>query len=137
MKASRPGRSEPVVARYALGTLLAFGALNAFGGGLYGMLGAPSVPREWLRQTLFRGYFIPGLILFTIVGGTLVVGAVAVFARLRMERAAVINAAVVLLIWIATQVSSIGYVSWLQPITAAAGVLILVLAAALPSHGDF
>jgi hypothetical protein len=35
-------------------------------------------------------------------------------------------------VWIATQVSMIGYVSWMQPTTAAAGVLMLVLASRLP-----
>jgi len=125
-------RNEAIGARYALGILLAFGALNAFGGGLYGMSGATSVPSEWLRHTPFRGYFIPSLILFAIVGGALVVGAVAVFARLRVARSAAVNAGIVLLIWIATQIAMIGYVSWLQPTTAAAGVLILALAAALP-----
>src|SRR6185503_7859661 len=39
--------------RGVLGGLLAFGALNAFAGGLYGMSGAPDVPREWLEGSPF------------------------------------------------------------------------------------
>ena len=35
------------------GTLLDFGALNAFGGGYYGLAGAQGIPREWLRGSPF------------------------------------------------------------------------------------
>ena len=38
--------------RTLLGALLAFGALNAFAGGYYGMSGAAGVPREWLAGSL-------------------------------------------------------------------------------------
>lgn len=127
-------RNERTLAHYTLGILLGFGALNAFGGGWYGMSGAPLVPKEWLNGSPFRDYFIPSVILFAVVGGAFAAGAIAVFARLRMARGAALAAAVVVLVWIATQVSMIGYVSWMQPITAGAGLLILALAAALPAR---
>ncbi|MEJ2009734.1 MAG: hypothetical protein P8Z30_16535 [Acidobacteriota bacterium] len=69
--------------RFALGSLLAFGALNAFAGGYYGLAGARGVPTEWLAGSPFRDYWIPSLILFIIVGGSFLVAAVAVFAGLR------------------------------------------------------
>jgi hypothetical protein len=56
--------------RYVLGSLLAFGALNAFAGGYYGMSGAEDVPKEWLEGSPFDDYFIPGLVLFVVVGGS-------------------------------------------------------------------
>ena len=34
--------------RYLLGALLAFGALNAFADGYYGLSGVPGVPLDWL-----------------------------------------------------------------------------------------
>jgi hypothetical protein len=132
MSTSESTTKRSAATRYALGVLMAFGALNAFGGGWYGMSGAPNVPKEWLSGTPFRDYFIPSLLLFTVVGGAFLVGAVASFARLPFARAAALAAAVVVLVWIATQVSMIGYVSWMQPTTAAAGVLMLVLASRLP-----
>ena len=58
------------IIRYTLGVLLAFGALNAFGGGYYGMQGAEGVPLEWLEGSPFKDYFLPGLILFAVVGGS-------------------------------------------------------------------
>jgi hypothetical protein len=42
------GPSHPRALRLALGLLLAFGALNAFAGGYYGLSGARGVPTEWL-----------------------------------------------------------------------------------------
>ena len=59
---------------YALGLLLAFAALNAFGGGYYGMSGAKEVQTEWLQGSPFRNYFLTGLILFVIVDGSFFFG---------------------------------------------------------------
>jgi hypothetical protein len=114
--------------RYPLGGLLAAGALAAFAGGFYGMSGAEGVPREWLDGTPFRSYRIPSLILFVVVGGGLFVAAVAVLADWAGARWFAAAGSVVLLGWIGVQVAVIGYVSWLQPATACAGALALVLA---------
>jgi hypothetical protein len=113
--------------RVLLGALLAFGALNAFGGGAYGLAGANGVPRQWLAGSPFTDYFVPSLILFGVVGGGLAVAAGLVLARHRLARAAGFAAAAVLFGWITVQVAIIGYVSWLQPATVAAALLVLVL----------
>ena len=63
--------------RYLLGTMLAFGAINSFAGGYYGLSGAPGVPLEWLADSPFMDYFIPGLILLVVVGGAFSFAAVA------------------------------------------------------------
>ena len=119
--------------RLLLGGLLAFGALNAFAGGYYGLSGAPGVPREWLAGSPFTDYFIPSLILFALVGGMLAFAAVMVFRRHRLARAGAAATGVVVLLWIIVQVAIIGYVSWMQPATCAAGLLVLLLAFLLPS----
>jgi predicted CoA-binding protein len=119
------------VIRYSLGALLAFGALNAFGGGIYRLMGARAVSKEWLAKGPFHDYFVSSLILFAIVGTSLLVSAFAVFARWRRDRLFAAGAGAILLGWIAVQVSTIGYVSWLQPTTAIAGLLILALASQL------
>jgi len=41
---------------YSLGVLLLFVAINAFGGGYYGMAGAKDVPTEWLKGSPFRNH---------------------------------------------------------------------------------
>jgi len=123
---------SPVI-RYLLAGLLAFGALNAVAGGCYGLSGAEGVPREWLAGSPFTDYFIPGLILFTVVGGAFLFAAISALARFRVARTSAFAAGAVVLGWIAVQVAIIGYVSWMQPVTTVAGLVVLVLAWLLPS----
>jgi hypothetical protein len=118
--------------RQCLGALLAFGAINAFAGGWYGLSGAPGVPREWLAGSLFADYFIPSVILFVVVGGAFAVAATVVFARWRLARTSALFAGIVVLVWIAVQLAIIGYVSWMQPATFVAGAVVLLLAWRLP-----
>lgn len=119
--------------RYTLGGLLAFMAVNAFGGGAYGLAGAKAVPLAWLAGTPFRDYFVPSLILFVIVGGAFLGAAIAVFAGSRPARLLALGAGVIALGWLCVQVAILGFVSWLQPATALAGALVLALAARLPA----
>ena len=116
-----------------LGALLAVGALNAFAGGYYGLSGAEGVPREWLAGSPFTDYVLPSAILFVVVGGALALAATMVFSRHRLARRGAFAAAAVLLVWTAVQVAIIGYVSWMQPATFAAGVLVLALTSLLPA----
>jgi hypothetical protein len=120
--------------RYLLGALLAFGAINAFAGGYYGLSGAAGVPVEWLAGSPFSDYFIPSVILVVVVGGALAFAAVAVFAGFRLARISALAAAIVVLVWIFVQLAIIGFVSWMQPATALAGVLIFILASRLPGR---
>jgi hypothetical protein len=128
-------KSGEKIIRYSLGGLLIIVALNAFGGGYYGMAGAANVPVEWLHNSLFKTYLVPGFILFTIVGGVTLFAALSVFRKRHGRKAAFISA-VTILVWLAVQVSIIGYVSWMQPITAIVAVLIILLAYLLPPDED-
>jgi hypothetical protein len=118
--------------RLTLALLLAFGALNAVGGAFYGLAGARGVPTDWLRGSPFRDYFVPSFVLLVVVGGALLHAAVAVTANTRLARPASLAAGVVLLGWMAAQIAIVGYVSWLQPATAAAALVVIALATALP-----
>ena len=131
------GESDPVAIRYSLGSLLAFGALNAIGGGYYGLSGAAGVPTEWLEGSAFSDYFFPSLMLLVVVGASFVMAAIVVFSGMRIARVAALTAGLVVLGWLAAQLAIIGYVSWMQPTTAIAGVLVLVLAWLLPNPRDF
>jgi hypothetical protein len=125
-------RGHPAALRYVLGGLLAFGALNAFAGGYYGMSGAEDVPREWLEGSPFDDYFIPGLVLFVVVGGSFLAAAIAVFAGLAVARPATFAAGTIVLGWLAVETAIIGYVSWMQPATTIGGLLVFLLAWLLP-----
>jgi len=130
----RPG--IVAVIRGTLGVLLAFGALNAFGGGFYGLSGARDIPKEWLAGSPFTDYFIPSFILFFVVGGSMLLAAVAIFAHWRKARLFALGAGAIVFGWIAVQVAIIGYVSWMQPTTAIASALILTLASLLGQSGE-
>lgn len=123
------------IIRYSLGILLLLVAINAFGGGWYGIAGARDVPISWLEGTPFRDYFIPSLILFLIVGGSALIAAISVFRRLRSARNVAFISVVILTLWLTVQIMIIGYVSWMQPTTAVATVLILLLTFKLPKDG--
>ncbi len=114
--------------RFILGFLEGFLALNAFGGGFYGMAGAESVPVELLEGSPFTTYFLPGLFLFVAVGGTMLLASISVFARWRNARTFSLVAALIALTWIGVQVIIIGYISWMQPAVAVMALLILLLA---------
>jgi hypothetical protein len=73
----------------------------------------------------------PLSMLLVVVGGSFVVAAIAVFARLRAARFVVFMAAFVALGWLIVQIGVIGYVSWMQPATAIAGLVILILGSQL------
>ncbi|TKK67141.1 hypothetical protein FC093_14735 [Ilyomonas limi] len=133
MKTSKPIDS---LTRYTLGILLGFVALNAFGGGYYGMSGAKNIPLEWLAGSPFRNYFIPGLFLFLIVGGSALIASIAVFRRSHMAGKAAFICSIIVLLWLAIQVSIIGYVSYMQPTTALAATIILFLTWLIAKHND-
>lgn len=113
--------------RYFLGGLLLFVAANAFGGGYYGMAGAKDIPLEWLNGSPFQDYFIPGLFLFIVIGGLSLYCAFVVFKNYRKAHKIVMVNGIIILLWIGIQVAIIGYVSWMQPTTLIAAVVILVL----------
>ena len=120
--------------RPVLGAMLGFGALNAFGGGFFGLSGARGVPVEWLAGSSFSDYFVPSLILMVVVGGALSVATIAVLMRHRSARRTAFGAGTIVLVWIGVQLAIIGYVSWMQPATLIAGAAILVLASLIPNR---
>lgn len=124
--------ASSVRTRRTLGTLLAFMALNALGGGWYGLAGAEGVPVAWLEGSPFASYVIPSLVLIVAVGGTSAVASVLLFSDARIARPAAMAAGVVMLGWIAAQLAIIGYVSWLQPAVAIVGVIVVATSLRLP-----
>lgn len=117
---------------HTLSGLHALVALNAIGGGVYGLLGAPGVPVAWLQHTPFASYLVPSIILLLVVGGSQLAAGLMIARRRARARSVSITAGIVLLGWIGTQVAMIGFVSWLQPAVAVAALANLLLAWGLP-----
>ena len=121
--------------RYTLGMLLLIVALNAFGGGYYGMAGAKGIPEEWLKGSPFSSYFVPSLVLFVVVGGMALFAAIMVFRQRQPARKLSFASALIILVWLASQVAIIGYVSWMQPSVAITAFIIIWLSKKLPEYG--
>lgn len=115
-------------------TIAALGAttaVNAVGGSVYGLSGAPQVPREWLGGSPFRDYRIPSLILGIAVGGSSAAAASTAWRGSERAGNAAITAGVVLLGWIGAQVAIIGPRSFLQPLMGGVGATLIGLGAVL------
>jgi len=110
-----------------LGILLIIISLNALAGGFYGITGAKGVPTEWLTGSPFRNYFLPALFLMVVIGGSTFITALLVLGNSLFAKQASIFCGILILLWLAVQVSIIGYVSWMQPATAIAAVLVLLM----------
>jgi hypothetical protein len=78
--------------RLALAILEGFGALTAIAGGIALMMGEIQFPLAWLQGTPFSDYTIPGLVLFLVVGGGMLLAVTTVF--LQREGAVLISMAV-------------------------------------------
>jgi hypothetical protein len=112
--------------RIVLLVVQGFLAVNALAGGLFLML-APDgsllrLPSEFMHSTLFKDFFWPGAILFTVIG----LGHVAGFVLTLRRAAFAPHAALVLgrgtLIWIGVQVL-MTELFWLQGLIAALGAV--------------
>jgi flavodoxin len=129
-----PIRKPMKALRIALGVVLAVIALNAFGGGYYGMAGAKDVPPEWLYGSPFKSYFLPALFLFVVIGGACLAGSIAAFRNANSARGISLLCAGLLISWIIIQVAIIGYVSWMQPAIFISALCISCLAWFLPKQ---
>ena len=105
--------------------------LNAFGGGWYGMAGAPGVDPAWLDGSPFSSYFVPALFLFVAIGGGMLVATIAWWRKTSLAPWISLGMGGLVMIWIVVQLAIIGSVSPLQPISFVAGAAIATLAAVL------
>jgi hypothetical protein len=117
---------------WTLIALAAFGALSAGTGAVLAVAAnGAGVPLEYLRNSPFSSYVIPGLILGVVVGGTQLAAAIALLARRRSALQLSAIAGFGLLIWIFVELAMMQQFSWLQAAYFIVGVLELVLVLAL------
>jgi hypothetical protein len=112
----------------ALRVLDPFLAVSAIGGGLGLLMSAINLPREWLDDTPFNSYAVPGIVLLFVVGGAWLFATWALFTRSPSAPLASIGAGVIQLAWFAVQVAFLGYISWMQPFIGTLAVLVIILA---------
>ena len=130
-------KSHNKIAFNTLGFVLLFVAINAFAGGYYGMNGAAEIPVKWLEGSPFQSYFLPSLFLFVVIGGLSLFSSLKIFFHKPIGRKAASYTGILLVLWIIVQVSIIGYVSWMQPVTAILGIIILIMVSKLPIQNAY
>lgn len=69
-----------------------------------------------LRDTPFTDYYVPGLLLFILIGLFHIAGALVTGIQLRLAGSLAVFLGITLLFWIIIQVAMIGYASLLQPL---------------------
>ena len=106
--------------------LQVFNGLSALAGG-YGLITDPTgkalqMGRSMLANSPFDDFLIPGLILFIINGMGNATGSVLSMTKFKHAASVAAIFGVILMIWIISQVSWIGYQSILQPLYFTAGL---------------
>ena len=127
---SRSPLSRIARAALALDILLSLGAL---GGGAALMLGPRGeilpLPLSALKGSPFDTYFVPGLILFSILGLGPLAAARLVWQRHRLAPLATCVVGVALLVWLAVEIAIVGYSGNppLQPLYLLLGAMITIV----------
>ena len=115
-----------------LAALTLFGALSALAGAVLAIAAnGAGVPLNYLANSPFPSYAVPGFILGVVVGGTQFAAAIAL---LRRQRIALLLSAIAgfgMLIWIFVELAIIRQYSWRQSAYFALGALELILVLAL------
>ena len=125
----------PIASRIVVRVLIAllvFGALSSLAGSILAIAAnGGGVPIEYLANSPFSSYVVPGLILGVVVGGTQLAGAAALLARRRSALLLSTIAGFGMLIWIFVELVIIRQYSWLQTAYFIVGGLELILVLAL------
>ena len=123
--------SNQIVVRTLI-VLVVFGALSALVGAVLAIAAnGAGVPLEYLKNSPFSSYFIPGLILGVVVGGTQLAAAIALLAKRGIALLLSAVAGFGMLIWIFVELAMIRQYFWLQGAYFILGSLELILVFAL------
>ena len=129
--------SNRIVVRLLV-VLVLFGALSSLAGAVLAIAAnGGGVPVEYLTNSPFSSYVVPGLILGVVVGGTQLAAAIALLVRRRAALPLSAVAGFGMLIWIFAELAIIGQYSWLQAAYFILGALeltlVLVLLGVIPA----
>ena len=123
----------PRTARVIVGISI-FNAGSAIGGGIALVTGTLPVPISLLRHTPFDSYVIPGLFLAVVMGGSSLVGALALPMHARRGRLVSAATGLMMVGWIMGETMILRGFSWLQGLYLVTGLLIAVGSWRLPKE---
>jgi hypothetical protein len=123
------------IERITIEVLASFIGISAVAGGIGLVGGGLPLPLEWLADTPFSSYAIPGLILGGIVGGSAVVAAVLLLRGHPLGVLVSLGAGLIQVGWIIGELVLVGtpglVALWLQVLYFAVGAALALLAADL------
>jgi len=114
---------------YFLGFLQAFIGLTAVSGGfrlVSNPKGMSDFPIEWLSNSPFTNYLIPGLVLLIVIGFGNVLGGAITFLRKKYSGSIAILLGVFLILYMIIEVFFVGLCNYLQPLYFILGVIVLI-----------
>lgn len=127
---------------YFLGALQTFIGLTAIAGGLKLVTnpnGIPDFPIEWLSNSPFTSYLVPGLVLLIVIGFGNVFAGTVTFLRKKYFGSFAALLGIFLILFMAIEVLFIGLRNFLQPLYFILGVIVLIFGlklskSAIPFH---
>ena len=126
---------KPAIMRRILFILCLFNALSAIPSGGLLMLNPDGrifhFPPDLLETTPFQNYFVPGILLAMIVGGSSLMAAISLFKNTRYQYWLAMSAGLILIGWIFIQTILIQSVHWLHAAYFILGFTVLLLSVAL------
>ncbi len=114
---------------YFLGSLQAFIGLTAIAGGfrlVSNPKGIPDFPIEWLSNSPFTNYLIPGLVLLIFIGFGNVLAGTITFFRKKYSGSIAAVLGIFLILYMAIEVWFVGLRNFLQPLYFMLGVIVLI-----------
>ena len=115
---------------YSLGALQAFIGVTAIAGG-FRLVSNPNgtldIPIEWLNNSPFTSYLIPGLVLLVVIGFGNVLASIVSFLKMRCAGGIAIILGTFLILFMTIEVWFLGLRNFLQPLYFILGAIVLVL----------
>lgn len=103
---SRPAAHRAVIRQLIRPSLIAvtgFSALSAIGGGIGVIANGLGIPASELADTPFDSFFVPGLLLSAVVGGSMATATISLLRRVPWAGEAAVAAGTIMLGWIAVE----------------------------------
>ena len=116
---------------YSLGALQLFIGITAVLGG-FGLVSDPSgvtakTPLEWLKNSPFENYLVPGLILIIVIGGSHLFGGVFSFSSSSFSPIITATCGIVLVLFMSMEIWFIGLRNLMQPLYLVLGAILVFL----------